>query len=167
VTSSTMRISVLVLMASLLCGCVLQSNVNTRKAGQPWHYYGYLRDFYRDENHGGEVPLVWFDQVGIQEVPRADYQKAIQFLIPQGFRKIGSLSILTSSIVDPSDLRRLAADQGARIIVACSFPVANERGIKPVITNVQRGGNGLPEYEFALPPANIARTQYWYQFLTK
>jgi hypothetical protein len=145
----------------------MSSSVHTRKPGRPWHYYGYLRDFYRNENQGKKVPLVWYDQVIFQEVPRGDFQKTIQTLLKLGYHRIGFLAILTSEIVDPYDIRGLAADNGAQQVVATVFPVSNARGVGPVITNVRNGRNGLPEYQFALPPANIARNQHWYAFLSK
>jgi hypothetical protein len=145
----------------------MSMSVHTRKPGRPWHYYGYLRDFYRDENRGEKVPLVWYDQVILQDVARGDFQRTIQTLIAQGYRKIGFLAILTPEIVDPTDIRSLSADKGAQQVVATVFPISNNRGVKPVITDVYRGQNGLPEYRFALPPANIARNQHWYAFLSK
>jgi hypothetical protein len=145
----------------------MSTSVHTRKPGRPWHYYGYLRDFYRDESRGGNVPLVWFDQVTFQEVPRGDFQKTIHAVTTQGYRRVGFLAILTSEIVDLSDIRMLAADKGAQQVVASVFPVSNSRGVGPIITGVRHGQNGLPEYEFALPPASIARNQHWYAFLSK
>jgi hypothetical protein len=145
----------------------MSSDVHIRKPGRPWHYYGFLRDFYRDENPEKKVPLVWYDQVTFQEVPRLDFRKSIEMLIKGGFHRIGFLAIQTSEIVDPYDIRGLAADNGAQQVVASVFPVSNARGVGPVITHVRKGREGLPEYQFALPPANIPRNQHWYAFLSK
>jgi hypothetical protein len=164
---SSRSIAALLLVAILICGCTLSSNVNSRKPGEPWHYYGYLRDFYRDENHGYAVSLVWYDLVSYQNVPRGDFLNAIKTLRKQGYRKIGFISVLTSAIVDLYDVKSLAADQGAQQVVACTFPVGKDPGIKPIIANVRNGHLGHPQYDFELTPANIARTQHWYQLLGK
>ena len=165
--SITMRISALLLIASILCSCSMSSNVNTRKAGEPWHYYGYLRDVYRTQNSGRAVSLVWYNQVKIQDVSRGEFRNSIRTLISQGYRKIGFISILTAAIVDPYDIKRLAADKGAQQVVACSFLIGNNRGVKPIITDVRAGDFGHPEYEFDFVPANIAQIQHWYQLLGK
>ena len=162
-----MRIPVLLLIASILCSCSISSNVNTRKPGEPWYYYGYLRDFYRDQSGDRTVSLVWYNQVNFQDVNLGEFRNSIQTLISQGYRKVGFISILTAAIVDPYDIKRLAADKGAQQVVACSFPVRNDRGVKPIITNVRVGNLGHPEYEFGLVPANVTRTQHWYQLLGK
>ena len=54
-------------LASAFFGCALTPNVDNRKPGQPWNYYGDLANVYRDQTGGTKVALVWLDQVHIYE----------------------------------------------------------------------------------------------------
>jgi hypothetical protein len=130
------------LFTFVLCGCSLTPNVNTRRAGQHWNYYGDLLDIYRDQTGRRPVALVWLSQVQFIQVSPGDFAKIVKSLLLQGYRKIGFVSIRSEYFVDPYDVKKLAADKGAKLIVGSWFEVAQSRSRNP-------------------------RTEYWYQLLDK
>jgi hypothetical protein len=130
------------LFTFVLCGCALTPNVNTRRAGQHWNYYGDLLDIYRDQTGRRPVALVWLSQVQFIQVSPGDFAKIVKSLLLQGYRKIGFVSIRSEYFVDPYDVKKLAADKGAKLIVGSWFEVAQSRSRNP-------------------------RTEYWYQLLDK
>src|SRR5260370_28424343 len=122
-----MKSGSLLLVASVLCGCALTPNVNKRRSGQHWNYYGNLLDIYRDQTGGRPVALVWVNQVQYTQVSRGDFAKIVKSLLLQGYRKIGFLSIRAEYFVDPFEVKKLAADKGAKLIVGSWFEVARGR----------------------------------------
>ena len=84
-----MKLFVLLLIAPAFLGCALTPNVDTRKAGQPWNYYGDLGSVYRDQTGGTQVALVWLDQVQFRRVDPERISKDRWDLLGQGYRKIG------------------------------------------------------------------------------
>ena len=135
----------LLLILSLVLGCEMTPNVNNRKAGEPWNYYGDLTGLYRDQTNGGRAAMVWLDQVQFTRTQRADFQKTLQAILKQGYRKIGLIAVRHRYFVDPFEMKKLAADKGANMIVGCWFAV---------------GKNNLPD-----TPGQLV--EYWYQFLYK
>jgi hypothetical protein len=130
------------MLALAFCGCALTPNVNTRKPGQKWYYYGELLSVYRDETRGNPPGLVWLDQVQFTRVNPNEFQKTVRSLLTQGYRKIGFISVRSQYFVDPYSARKLAADKGARLVVGCWFSAGS-------------GGTSLNMVE------------YWYQLLDK
>ena len=122
-----MKLPVLLMLASAFCGCALTPNVDTRKPGEKWNYYGDLTSFYRDETRGSPVALVWLEQVQFTEVDPGQFQKTVRTLLTLGYRKIGFISVRSQYFVDPYDAKKLAADKGARMVVGCWFSVPNTR----------------------------------------
>ena len=118
-----MKLVMLVILGSAFCGCTLTPNVDTRKPGQPWHYYGDLSSLYRDETKGSPVALVWVEQVQFTRVNPGEFQKTVRTLLTQGYRKIGFISVRSQYFVDPYAAKKLAADKGARMVVGCWFSV--------------------------------------------
>jgi hypothetical protein len=116
-----MKFFALLILAPAFLGCALTPNVNTRKAGQPWNYYGDLGSVYRDQTRGTQVALVWLDQVQFQRVSPSEFQKSVQSFLRQGYRKIGFVSVRSQYFVDPYEIRKLAADKGARLVIGCWF----------------------------------------------
>jgi hypothetical protein len=116
-----MRFLILLIPVLVFFGCALTPTVNTRKAGQPWNYYGDLTSVYRDQTGGGQVALVWLDQVQFTKVDRGNFQKSVQTFLHQGYRKIGFVSVRSPYFVDPYEIKKLAADKGARLVVGCWF----------------------------------------------
>jgi len=137
-----MKVVMLLILGSALCGCTLTPNVDTREPGQKWHYYGDLSNLYRDETKGSPVALVWLEQVQFTRVNPSEFQKTVRTLLTQGYRKIGFISVRSEYFVDPYDAKKLAADKGARMAVGCWFSVHNTR-------------------------ANSNTVEYWYQLLDK
>ena len=137
-----MKQSIALLSALMLCGCALTPNVNTRRAGQHWNYYGNLLDVYRDQTGGQPVALVWLNQVQFSLVSPKDLVKTVKSLTIQGYRKIGFVSVRSEYFVDPYEVKKLAADKGAKLIVGTWFKSARSRARYPV-------------------------TEYWYQLLDK
>jgi hypothetical protein len=137
-----MKFLVLLILALVFFGCALTPTVNTRKAGQPWNYYGDLSSVYRDQTGGVQVALVWLDQVQFQKVNRSEFQKSVQTYLHQGYRKIGFVSVRSQYFVDPYEIKKLAADKGARLVVGCWF-TARETGFQ------------------------LRLVDYWYQLLDK
>jgi hypothetical protein len=137
-----MKHFVLLILAPALFGCVMTPTVNTRKAGRPWNYYGDLGGLYRDETGGTAVALVWLDQVLFQRVDRSEFQKSVQTYLHQGYRKIGFVSVRSQYFVDPYEVKKLAADKGARLVVGCWFDAHETR-------------------------SNVWLVDYWYQLLDK
>jgi hypothetical protein len=131
-----------VFFVSLMLGCALTPNVNTRKAREPWNYYGVLTGVYRDETNGAPVALVWLDQVTFTRTQRADFQKTLQTLLKQGYKKIGMVAARSIYFVDPYDARKLAADKGANLVLGCWFAAGRAIGQRELVV-------------------------YWYQFLYK
>src|ERR1700758_1341803 len=125
-----MKFLVPLILALAFFGCELTPTVNTRKAGEPWNYYGDLSSVYRDQTRGVQVALVWLDQVQFQKVNRSEFQKSVQTYLHQGYRKIGFVSVRSQYFVDPYEIKKLAADKGARLVVGCWFPV-HETGVEP------------------------------------
>jgi hypothetical protein len=130
------------LLALVFCGCALTPNVNTRRVGQHWNYYGALLDVYRDQTGGRPVALVWLNQVQFTQVSPSDFAKTVKSLIIQGYRKIGFVSVRSEYFVDPFEVKKLAADKGAKLIVGSWFEAARNRSRNPI-------------------------TEYWYQLLDK
>jgi hypothetical protein len=124
-----MKHFILLILAPAFLSCAMTPNVNTRKAGQSWNYYGDLVSVYRDETRGTPVALVWLGEVQFQRVDRSEFQKNIQTYLHQGYRKIGFVSVRSQYFVDPYEVRKLAADKGARLVVGCWFN-AHETGSK-------------------------------------
>jgi hypothetical protein len=116
-----MRFLILLIPVLVFFGCALTPTVNTRKPGQPWNYYGDLMSVYRDQTGGEQVALVWLDQVQFSKVNRSDFQKSVQTYLHQGYRKIGFVSVRSPYFVDPYEIKKLAADKGARLVVGCWF----------------------------------------------
>ena len=116
-----MRFLILIIPVLVFFGCALTPTVNTRKPGQPWNYYGDLTSVYRDQTGGQQVALVWLDQVQFSKVDRSNFQKSVQTYLHQGYRKIGFVSVRSPYFVDPYELKKLAADKGARLVVGCWF----------------------------------------------
>jgi hypothetical protein len=137
-----MKHVITLLFALMLCGCALTPNVNTRRAGRHWNYYGDLLDIYRDQTGSRPVALVWLNQVQFTQVSRGDFTKIVKALLLQGYRKIGFVSIRSEYFVDPFEVKKLAADKGAKLVVGSWFEVARNRSRNPV-------------------------TEYWYQLLDK
>jgi hypothetical protein len=133
------------LILSLFIGCGLTPNVNTRKAGEPWNYYGDLTVLYRDQTNGARTALVWLETVQFTRTERADFQKTLQTNLKQGYKKIGMLAVQNRYFVDPLAMKKLAADKGANLVVGCWFPVG------------RRSDSGTVGQLF----------EYWYQFLYK
>jgi len=137
-----MKFLVLLILALAFFGCTLTPTVNTRKAGEPWNYYGDLSSVYRDQTGGVQVALVWLDQVQFQKVNRSEFQKSVQTYLHQGYRKIGFVSVRSQYFVDPYEIKKLAADKGARLVVGCWFTAHDTRS-----------------------PSRLV--DYWYQLLDK
>jgi hypothetical protein len=137
-----MKLLMLLTLAWAFCGCSLTPNVNTRKPGQKWYYYGELLSVYRDETRGSPAGLVWLDEVQFTRVNPNEFQKTIRSLLTQGYRKIGFISVRSQYFVDPYSARKLAADKGARMVVGCWFSAPNNK-------------------------ANAEMVEYWYQLLDK
>jgi hypothetical protein len=116
-----MRFLILLIPVLVFFGCALTPTVNTRKPGQPWNYYGDLTSVYRDQTGGVKVALVWLDQVQFSQVDRSNFQKSVQTYLLQGYRKIGFVSVRSPYFVDPYEIKKLAADKGARLVVGCWF----------------------------------------------
>ena len=113
--------------ALVFTGCTLTPNVNTRRAGQHWNYYGALVDVYRDQTGGKPVALVWLNQVQFIQVSPSSFAKTVKSIAGQGYRKIGFLSVQSKYFVDPYEVKKLAADKGARLIVGTWFETALRR----------------------------------------
>ena len=122
-----MKLLMLLVLASAYCGCALTPNVDTRKAGQKWYYYGELLNLYRDQTRGGPVALVWLEQVQFTRVKPSEFQKTVRTLLTSGYRKIGFVSVRSQFFVDPYSAKKLAADKGARVVVGCWFSVHSGR----------------------------------------
>ena len=116
-----MKYSFLLIIAPAFFSCALTPNVNTRKAGQPWNYYGDLGSVYQDQTRGAKARLVWLDQVNFQRVDQSAFQKTVESFLKQGYRKIGLISVRSAHFVDPYEIKKLAADRGANMIVGCWF----------------------------------------------
>jgi hypothetical protein len=161
---------VLLLVAFLLCGCAMTRDVNRRKAGEEWYYYGPLLDMYQDQTSGSPVALVWIEQVQTQTVEPGKFNEAVRALAREGYRKIGFLSVRSVypiPEVDPNLIMRLAADKGAQRVVATSRPIRSVRGAEPIVTDVRRGKLGQPEYNFGMTGAAWTDTAYQFQFMGK
>jgi hypothetical protein len=140
-----MKLFFLFLTLSLFLGCEMTPNVNTRKAGEPWNYYGDLTGLYRDQTNGAPPALVWLDTVQFTRTEKADFQKSIQTSLKQGYRKMGILSVQHRYFVDPYSMKKLAADKGANLVVGCWFAVRRKSD----------------------PDSPGQVVEYWYQFLYK
>jgi hypothetical protein len=128
-----MKLFVLLMLAPAFVGCVLTPNVNTRKPGQPWNYYGDLTSVYRDQTAGTRVELVWLDQVQFRRVDKGEFQKTVRAYLDQGYRKIGLVSVQSRYFVDPYEVRKLAADKGANLVVGCWFMPTERRSKSSVV----------------------------------
>ena len=145
-------------------------DVNRRKAGEEWYYYGPLLDIYRDQTGGSPVALVWIEEVQTQTVEPGKFNNAVRELARQGYRKIGFLSVRSVypiPEVDPNLINRLAADKGAQRVVATSRPIRSVRGAEPIVTDVGRGKLGQPEYNFGMTGATWTERAYQFQFMGK
>jgi hypothetical protein len=140
-----MKLFCLFLILSLFLGCEMTPNVNNRKAGEPWNYYGDLTRLYRDQTNGARAAMVWLDQVQFTRTQKADFQKTLQTSLKQGYKKIGLLAVQHRYFVDPFEMRKLAADKGANLVVGCWFTVSKK---------------SVPDIQGQL-------VEYWYQFLYK
>ena len=163
------RLIALVIVA-LFCGCAMTRDVNRRKAGEEWYYYGPLLDIYQDQTGGSSVALVWIEQVQTQTVEPGKFNDAVRALAREGYRKIGFLSVrwvYPIPGVDPILFLRLAADKGAQRVVATSRPIRSVRGAEPIVTDVRRGKLGQPEYNFGMTGATWANKVYQFQFMGK
>ncbi|PWT80914.1 MAG: hypothetical protein C5B58_10660 [Acidobacteria bacterium] len=136
-----MRGSILLVFVLLCSGCEPTPNVNTRRAGQPWNYYGNLTEVYRDETGGRPVALVWLNQVQFVETGPGDFLKIVRTFTARGYRKIGFLSVRSARFVDPYEVKKLAADKGAKVVIGAWSRMARTRS------------------------RNV--TEYWYQLLDK
>jgi hypothetical protein len=150
--AEVLALPVLLMLVSAFCGCALTPNVDTRKPGQKWNYYGDLTSFYRDETRGSPVALVWLEQVQFTQVDPGQFQKTVRALLTQGYRKIGFISVRSQYFVDPYDAKKLAADKGARMVVGCWFSVPTAKA-------------GAFAYHAARAKSNVV--EYWYQLLDK
>lgn len=126
-----MKLLILLMIAPLFVGCALTPSVNTRKPGQRWNYYGDLLSVYRDQTGGTRVELVWLDQVQFQRVNQNEFQKVVRTYLTQGYRKIGMVSVRSQFFVDPYEVKKLAADKGARLVVG--FWVQSARARSPMV----------------------------------
>jgi hypothetical protein len=145
-------------------------DVNRRKAGEEWYYYGPLLDIYQDQTGGGAVALVWIEEVQTQTVQPGKFNDTVRELARQGYRKIGFLSVRSVypiPEVDPNLINRLAADKGAQRVVATSRPIRSVRGAEPIVTDVRRGKLGQPEYNFGMTGATWTDRAYQFQFMGK
>lgn len=118
-----MKLFKLLVLALAFCGCALTPNVDTRKFGQPWYYFGDLSSLYRDETRGNPGTLVWLEEVQFTRVNPGEFHKTVQMMLSQGYRKIGFISVRSPYFVDPFSAKKLAADKGARAVVGCWFSV--------------------------------------------
>jgi len=116
-----MKYFILLILAPAFFSCALTPNVNTRKAGQHWNYYGDLGSVYQDQTRGAKAQLVWLDQITFQRVEQSAFQTTVQAFMKQGFRKIGLISVRSAHFVDPYEIKKLAADKGANLIIGCWF----------------------------------------------
>jgi hypothetical protein len=116
-----MKLHFLLLIAPAFFGCAFTPNVDTRKPARPWNYYGDLASAYRDQTGGTKVALVWMDQVQFLRVKPNEFQKTVRTYLVQGYRKIGIISVRSQYFVDPYEMKKLAADKGARLVVGCWF----------------------------------------------
>ena len=130
------------MFAMVFTGCMLTPSVDTRRAGQHWNYYGALLDIYRDQTAGKPVALVWLSQVQFAQVSPSDFAKTVKTYTVQGYRKIGFLSVRSKYFVDPYEVKKLAADKGARLIIGTWFETARRRSTNRI-------------------------NEYWYQLLDK
>ena len=101
-----------------------------------------LGECYRDQTGGTQVALVWLDQVQFRRVTQSEFQKTVRTLLGQGYRKIGMISARSQYFVDPYEVKKLAADKGARLVVGCWFTARETR-------------------------TNLRTVDYWYQLLDK
>jgi hypothetical protein len=116
-----MKYFVLLILAPVFFSCSSTPNVNRRKAGQPWNYYGDLGSVYHDQTRGAKAELVWLDQVVFLRVEQSAFQKSVQNLLKVGYRKIGMIVVRSAYFVDPYEIKKLAADKGANMVVGCWF----------------------------------------------
>ena len=137
-----MKLHFLLMIAPAFFGCAFTPNVNTRKPGHPWNSYGNLASVYRDQTGGTAVALVWLDQVLFQRVEPSQFQKTVRAYLVQGYRKIGMISVQSQYFVDPYEMKKLAADKGARLVVGCWFTAHETR-------------------------SQTRMVEYWYQLLDK
>jgi hypothetical protein len=126
-----MKNSLAFLLALLFSSCDLTPNVNTRRAGEPWNYYGNLRDVYRDQTGGRPVALVWLNQVQFTQVSAGDFVKTVRSLMIQGYHKIGFVSVRSEYFVDPYEVKKLAADKGAKVVVGNWYRIAGPHARNP------------------------------------
>jgi hypothetical protein len=162
--------TLLLLLVVLMFGCAMTRDVNRRKAGEEWYYYGPLLDLYQDQTAGSPVALVWIEQVQTQTVEPGKFNDVVRELAQQGYRKIGFLSVRSVypfPEIDPNLINRLAADKGAQRVVATSRPIRSVRGAEPTITDVRRGKLGQPEYNFGMTGATWTDRAYRFQFMGK
>jgi hypothetical protein len=61
------------------------------------------------------------DQVTFQRVEQSAFEKTVQTLLKQGYRKIGLIAVRSAYFVDPYEIKKMAADRGANMIVGCWF----------------------------------------------
>jgi len=160
-----MRLLLFIPIFLAISGCARTEDVDRRKAGEQWYYYGDLLNFYRVENHGSPVALVWREQVQVQTVDRSAFRDTVKALIAQGYNKVGSVALRSPRPIYPEDVTGLAADKGAQIVVASSFPSGSVKGETPVIDQIVTGKRDQQYYVFGSRPVNWADREYWFQFL--
>jgi hypothetical protein len=160
-----MRVLLFISIFLAISGCARTEDVNRRKPGEQWYYYGDLLNFYRDENRGSPVALVWREQVQVRTVDRSAFQDTVKALIAQGYNKIGFVAVRSPRPIYPEDVTGLAADKGAQVIVTSSFPSGSVKGETPVIDQVFTGKLGQQHYFFGSKPVNWADRVHWFQFL--
>lgn len=160
-----MRVLLFIPVFLAISGCARTEDVDRRKAGEPWYYYGDLLNFYRDENHGSPVALVWREQVQVQTVDRTAFHDTVKALIAHGYNKIGFVAVRSPRPIYPEDVTGLAADRGAQIVVASSFPSGSVQGETPVIDQVVTGRLGQQYYVFGSKPVRWVNRENWFQLL--
>jgi hypothetical protein len=154
------RLLLMLILAPTFFGCEMTPNVNTRKAGRPWNYYGDLESVYRDQPGGTQVALVWLDQVQFQRVNPGDFQKSVQTYLHQGYRKIGFVSVRSQYFVDPYEITKLAADKGARLVIGCWFTAHETRSKTSIVDYWYQllDKAGTPPLPTAVPQAPVLAT---------
>ena len=84
-----MKRFVLLMIAPAFLGCALTPNVNTRKAGRPWNYYGDLGSVYRDQTGGTQSPWFGWIRSNFKEWIRSEFQKTVRTSCIRGIEKSG------------------------------------------------------------------------------
>ena len=64
---------------------------------------------------------------------KGEFQKTVGAYLDQGYRKIGLVSVQSRYFVDPYEVRKLAADKGANLVVGCWFMPTERRSKSSVV----------------------------------